>query len=231
MRYAVATRRADRDPMPDLRGALTPVKPKHYATIVDPREIGDLLRTIDGYRGKSQVVHCALRLLPLVFVRSSELRYAQWHEFDFENAQWRIPKERMKRPHPHLIPLSRQASSILKELHLHTGDTTFLFPGIRSRARPMSENTVNAALRRMGYTKEEMTGHGFRAMASTLLNEQGWHPDAIERQLAHCDEDDVRAAYNYAQYLPDRRKMMQAWADYLDTLRRDAAAQKLRLVG
>jgi integrase len=231
MRYAVATRRADRDPIVDLRGALTPVKRKHYATILFPSEIGDLLRTIDGYRGKSHVVHCALRLLPLVFVRSSELRYAQWEEFDFANAQWRIPAERMKRPNPHIVPLSRQALSVLKELHLHTGPTGFLFPGMRSAARPISENTVNAALRRMGYTKHEMTGHGFRSMASTLLNEQGWEPDAIERQLAHCEEDDVRAAYNYAQYLPDRRKMMQAWADYLDSLRDDSKVERLKLVG
>lgn len=221
MRYAVATRRADRDPVVDLKGALPPVKHKHYATITYPSEVGALLRAIDGYRGKSRVVECALRLLPLVFVRSSELRYATWEEFDLDDAQWRIPAERMKMRNPHIVPLSKQAVSILRDLFQYTGPDGLLFPSVRTSAQPISENTINAGLRRMGYTKEEMTGHGFRSMASTLLNEKGWHPDAIERQLAHCDEDDVRAAYNYAEYLPDRRKMMQWWADYLDTLRRE----------
>lgn len=219
MRFAVATRRAERDPVVDLKGALPPVKHKHYASITYPTEVGALLRAIDGYQGKSRVVECALRLLPLVFVRSSELRYATWDEFDLDDAQWKIAAERMKMPNPHIVPLSKQAVAILRELYPHTGPDGYLFPSVRTFAQPISENTINAALRRMGYTKEEMTGHGFRSMASTLLNEQGWHPDAIERQLAHCDEDDVRAAYNYAEYLPERRKMMQWWADYLDGLR------------
>lgn len=231
MRYAVATRRADRDPIVDLKGALTPVRHKHYATITYPSEIGGLLRTIDAYQGKSRVVHCALRLLPLVFVRSSELRYAAWEEFDLDNAQWKIPAERMKVKNPHIVPLSTQAVQILRELHPTTGPNGYLFPSIRTFARPISENTVNSALRRMGYTKEEMTGHGFRSMASTLLNEQGWKPDAIERQLAHCEENDVRAAYNYAEYLPERRKMMQAWADYLDALRAEPKTARLKAVG
>lgn len=221
MRYAVATRRADRDPIVDLKGALPPVKHKHYATITYPSEVGALLRAIDGYHGKSRVVECALRLLPLVFVRSSELRYAEWEEFDLHKAQWKIPAERMKMDFPHIVPLSKQAVSVLRELHPFTGPDGLLFPSVRTVTRPISENTINSALRRMGYTKDEMTGHGFRSMASTLLNEEGWHPDAIERQLAHTEENDVRAAYNYAEYLPERRKMMQWWADYLDGLRAD----------
>jgi integrase len=221
MRYAVATRRAERDPVVDLKGALPPVKHKHYATITYPSEVGALLRAIDGYQGKSRVVECALRLLPLVFVRSSELRYAEWEEFDLSKAQWKIPAERMKMDFPHIVPLSKQAVGVLRELVPFTGDGGLVFPSVRTVTRPISENTINSALRRMGYTKEEMTGHGFRSMASTLLNEEGWHPDAIERQLAHCEEDDVRAAYNYAEYLPERREMMQWWADHLDALRTD----------
>jgi len=219
MRYAVVTRRAVRDPTVDLKGALMPVKRKHYATMTYPSEIGGLMRSIDGYKGKSQIVHCALRLLPLVFVRSAELRYARWEEIELDTATWRIPAERMKTKIAHIVPLSTQALAVLNELHDFTGPDGFLFPSIRSYHQPISNNTVNAALRRMGYTKEEMTGHGFRSMASTLLNEQGWRPDAIERQLAHCEENDVRAAYNYAEYLPERRTMMQAWSDYLDSLR------------
>jgi integrase len=219
MRFAVATRRAERDPIVDLKGALPPVKARHHASIVYPSHVGALLRTIDGYQGKSRVVAAALKLLPLVFVRSSELRYAVWEEFDLDGAQWKIPAERMKVANPHIVPLSRQAIEVLRELYPFTGPDGLVFPGIRSATQALSENTLNAALRRMGYTKEEMTSHGFRSMASTLLNEQGWLPDAIERQLAHCEEDGVRAAYNYAEYLPQRREMMQAWADYLDTLR------------
>lgn len=229
MRYAVATRRAERDPVADLKGALPPVRHRHYASITYPSEVGGLLRAIDGYQGKSRVTQAALRLLPLVFVRSSELRYARWEEFDFDQAQWKIPAERMKRPYPHVVPLSKQAIEILRELQPFTSPTGFVFPGVRSGAQPISENTVNAALRRMGFTANEMTGHGFRSMASTLLNEQGWEPDAIERQLSHIDENEIRAAYNYAQYLPVRRKMMQAWADFLDTLRKDENTAKLAI--
>jgi integrase len=229
MRFAVATRRAERDPVVDLKGALPPVKHKHYASITYPSEVGALLRVIDGYHGKSRVVECALRLLPLVFVRSSELRYATWGEFELDDAQWKIPAERMKMRNPHIVPLSKQAVAILRELHHYTGPDGYIFPSVRTFAQPISENTINAALRRMGYTKDEMTGHGFRSMASTLLNEQGWHPDAIERQLAHCEEDDVRAAYNYAEYLPERRRMMQAWADYLDGLRAATSVNTAKL--
>jgi integrase len=230
MRYAVATRRASRDPVVDLKGALPPIKHRHHASITDPSQIGQLLRAIGGYQGKSPVVQCALRLLPLVFVRSAELRYANWSEFDLDNAQWKIPADRMKMRIAHIVPLSTQAVAILRELHPHTGPSGLVFPCVRTFTRPISENTINAALRRMGYTKEEMTGHGFRSMASTLLNEQGWDNDAIERQLAHCEEDDVRAAYNYAQYLPERRRMMQAWADYLDSLHDDRKVARLKIV-
>lgn len=162
-----------------------------------------------------------MQLAPYVFVRPGELRHAEWSEFDFENAEWRIPAEKMKRGKIHLVPLSTQTIEILAELHALTGTGRYVFPGVRTSSRPMSENTVNGALRRLGYTGTEMVGHGFRSMASTLLNEQGWNHDAIERQLAHMETNSIRAAYNYAQYLPERRKMMQSWADYLDSLRDD----------
>jgi integrase len=217
-RYAVATGRADRDPSGDLKGALPPPKEKHYASIKEPKAVGALLRAIEGYRGHN-VSRCALKLAPLTFVRPGELRRAEWTEFDLEKGEWRIAGEKMKSRVPHVVPLSRQALDVLRELQPLTGSGRYVFPGLRGRDRAMSENTVNAALRRMGYRKDEMTGHGFRAMASTILNEQGWHRDAIERQLAHGERDAVRAAYNYAEHLPERRKMMQAWADYLDSLR------------
>jgi len=217
-RYAIATGRADRDPSGDLRGALPPVQKKHHASIVEPKAVGALLRAIDGYEGHL-VTRCALQLAPLVFVRPGELRRAEWPEINLENAEWRIPAAKMKMESPHIVPLSRQALAVLSEIKPLTGGGRYVFPSVRSRQRPMSENTVNAALRRLGYTKEQMTGHGFRSMASTLLNEQGWHYDAIERQLAHAERNGVRAAYNYAEHLPERRKMMQAWADYLDGLR------------
>jgi integrase len=217
-RYAIATGQANRDIAADLRGALPPAREKHHASITDPRGVAQLLRAIDGYEG-SMVACCALRLAPLVFVRPGELRHAEWSEIDFEKAEWRIPAEKMKMREQHIVPLSRQAVAILRELHLLTGSGTYVFPSIRTSARPMSENTVLAALRRMGYTKDEMTGHGFRSMASTLLNEQGWNRDAIERQLAHGERNAVRAAYNFAEFLPERRRMMQAWADYLDKLK------------
>ena len=216
-RYAVATGRAERDPTADLRGALTPVKERHHASITDPKRVGELMRAIDGYRG-SFITKSALRLAPLVFVRPGELRKAEWVEFDLDGAEWRIPAARMKAREQHIVPLSKQAVAILQELHALTGDKQHVFPGVRANGRAMSENTVNAALRRLGYAKDEMTGHGFRSMASTLLNEQGWHRDAIERQLAHAERNNVRAAYNFAEHLPERRKMMQAWADYLDKL-------------
>lgn len=219
-RFAIAHGHATRDPAADLRGrhALPPVKKTHFPTILEPKAIGDLLRAIDGYRG-AHVTRCALLLAPLVFVRPGELRAAEWAEFDLEAAEWRIPAYRMKAGEQHLVPLSTQALAVLGELHPLTGHGRFLFPSGRTMDRCMSENTVNGALRRLGYSKEEFTGHGFRSMASTILNEHGWHRDAIERQLAHAERNAVRAAYNYAEHLPERRRMMQAWADYLDALR------------
>jgi integrase len=217
-RYAIATGRAKHDPTADLKGALSPVSVKSRAAITDPAKVGELLRAIDGYTG-GLVARCALKLAPLVFVRPGELRQAEWPEFDLDKAEWRIPAGKMKMREEHIVPLSPQAVAILRELHPLTSRGRFVFPGERSPTRPMSENTVNAALRRMGFDKDTMTGHGFRALASTRLNELGWAPDVIERQLAHAERNKVRAAYNRAQYLTERRKMMQAWADYLDGLR------------
>lgn len=220
-RYAVATGRAQRDPSADLKGALPPTRQKHHASITDPKKIGELLRVIDGYEG-SLVTRCALQLASLTFVRPGELRHAEWSEIDLDKAEWRIPPEKMKMRTLHIVPLSTQALAVLKEIKPLTGRGKYVFPGIRTNRRPMSENTVNAALRRLGYTKEEMTGHGFRSMASTILNEQGWHRDAIERQLAHAERNSVRAAYNYAEHMPERIKMMQRWAEYLDKLKTGA---------
>jgi integrase len=226
-RFAVATGRAERDPATDLRGALPPVRAKHHAAITDPKGVGQLLRAISGYGG-SFVTKCALRLAPLVFVRPGELRNAEWAEIDLDAGEWRIPAERMKMQTPHIVPLSTQAVAILREIHALTGAGRYVFPGARSNTRPLSENTVNAALRRLDYGSDEMTGHGFRSMASTLLNEAGWNRDAIERQLAHADRDKVRAAYNYAEHLPERRRMMQAWSDYLSSLEAGADVIPLR---
>jgi integrase len=217
-RYAVATGRAERDIAADLQGAIAPPKKRHFASIHEPSEIGALLRAIDGYKG-SLITRCALKIAPLTFVRPGELRHAEWTEIDLEKAEWRIPAARMKMREKHIMPLSRQAVEVLNELHPLTGAGLYVFPGERSRSRPMSENTVLAALRRLGYEKGEMTGHGFRSMASTILHEQGWPSEVIERQLAHGDRNKIRASYNFAQHLPDRRRMMQAWADYLETLR------------
>jgi integrase len=176
------------------------------------------MRAIDGYGG-GLVARCALRLAPLVFVRPGELRHAEWSEIDLDRAEWRIPGEKMKMASPHIVPLSEQSVAILREIQPLTGRGSYVFPGERSNRRPMSENTVNAALRALGYSSEQMTGHGFRSMASTLLHEQGWNHQVIERQLAHAERNAVSAAYNYAEHLPERRRMMQAWADYLDRLR------------
>ena len=216
-RYAVATGRAMRDPSGDLRGALETGRTRHHASITEPAKVGELLRAIDGFSG-SVVVASALKFAPLVFVRPGELRHAEWAEIDLGKGEWRIPGERMKMRELHLVPLSSQAVAILRELHPLTGSGRYVFPSIRSVQRPMSENTVTAALRRLSYTGDEMTGHGFRSMASTLLHEQGWPSDVIERQLAHAERNKIKAAYNYAEHLPQRRKMMQAWADYLDGL-------------
>ncbi len=217
-RYGIATGRAERNLSADLVGALAPVKKKHHASITDPVEVGKLLRTINGYEGFF-VTKCALQLAPLFFVRPGELRHAEWSEIDFEMSEWRIPAEKMKMREQHIVPLCTQAITILQELKAFTGEGKYVFPSIRSSKRPMSENTVLGALRRLGYTTDEMTGHGFRSLASTLLNENGWNRDAIERQLAHAERNNIRAAYNYAEYLPERRKMMQWWADHLDNLK------------
>jgi len=228
-RYAIATGRADRDPITDLRGALPRPRPRHHPSITEPKAFGALLRAIKGYRG-SIVTRCALQMAPLVFVRPGELRQAEWSEFDLKNAEWRIGAERMKERQQHIVPLAKQALEILSVIHPVSGEGRYVFPGVRSSSRPMSENTVNAALRALGYSGSEMTGHGFRSTASTLLNEQGWSHDAIERQLAHGERNTVRAAYNYAEYLSERRVMMQAWADYLDQLRIGATVLPLRSV-
>ncbi|WP_319542197.1 tyrosine-type recombinase/integrase [uncultured Pseudodesulfovibrio sp.] len=218
MRYAVAMGFVVHNPVPDLAGVLPAAKEIHRATITDSKGIGGLLRSIDEYQG-SPVTRCALKLAALTFVRPGELRHAEWAEIDFEKKEWRIPAEKMKMKRQHIISLSRQAIAVFKEMELVTGYGRYIFPSERSKDRAMSNNTVNAALRRMGYTKEEMTGHGFRSMASTNLNEMGFHPDQIERQLAHVEGNKVRAAYNHAEYLAERKKMMQEWADYLDDLK------------
>jgi len=230
-RYAVQTERAERDPTADLRGALAPVVSEHFATITEPGRIGELLRAIDGYTGHIVTAY-ALKLAPLVFVRPGELRHAEWTEFDLDGhePQWRIPAEKMKMRAQHLVPLSSQAVALLRELQPVTGRGHYVFPSLRGGSRPMSENTVNAALRRLGYSTDEMTGHGFRSLASTCLNEQGYHPDLIELQLAHAERNQVRSAYNKAQRLPERRRMMQAWADYLDGLRAGANVVPIRRV-
>lgn len=221
-RYAIATGRAERDVAADLRGALAPAKGGNFAAITAPKRIGELLRAIDGYQGQPAVM-AALQLAPLVFVRPGELRGAMWAEFDVDATEWRIPGSRMKMGEQHVVPLSRQALAVLEDLKRHTGHRTLLFPSLRTPARPISDNTLNAALRRMGFAKEEHTAHGFRSMASTRLNELGFPPDVIELQLAHVERNKVRAAYNKAERLAERRDMMQAWADYLDALRTGAS--------
>ncbi|RDS79903.1 DUF4102 domain-containing protein [Dyella monticola] len=218
-RFAILEGKVDNDPTAALRGAIKRVKHKHHAAITDPAKIGQLLRDIDGFTGQP-VTHAALKLAPLVFVRPGELRGADWSEIDFDDAMWRIPAARMKMKADHLVPLSAQAIAILRDLHPLTGHGRYVFPSLRGASRQMSENTVNMALRGLGYDGDTMTGHGFRAMASSRLNEMGWDERAIERQLAHAESNEVKGAYNYAaKYLEDRKRMMQAWADYLDGLR------------
>lgn len=221
-RYAIATGRATRDPSADLRGALHPIVSTSRAAITDPAMMGDLLRALDSYSGQF-ITRCALRLAPLLFVRPGELRNAEWSELDLDGAVWRIPAGKMKMREAHVVPLAPQAVAILRELEPLTGRGGYVFPSLRTADRPMSENTINAALRRLGFDKGTMTGHGFRAMASTRLNEMGWAPDVIERQLAHAERNKVRAAYNRAQYMAERQTMMAAWADYLDGLRAGTA--------
>jgi len=214
LRYAVATGRAERDASGDLRGALPPVRGAHFAAVTEPKKVGELLRALDGYRG-TLTVQCALRLAPLVFVRPGELRKAEWADIDLDAAEWRyiVTKTRTS----HVVPLSSQAVAILRELHPLTGRSRFVFPGARSNGRPMSENAILAALRRLGIPKDEMSGHGFRAMARTILDEVlGVRIDWIEHQLAHAVRDANGRAYNRTAHLPERHKMMQQWADWLD---------------
>ncbi|MBS0461864.1 MAG: tyrosine-type recombinase/integrase [Proteobacteria bacterium] len=217
-RYAIATGRASRDPCADLRGALAPAKVTHRAAITDPNKIADLLRAIAGYTG-GPIVGAALKLSALLFARPGELRKMEWAELDLDAADWRIPAAKMKMREEHIVPLPAQAVTILRELQPLTGRGRYVFPGARDPKVPLSEAAINAALRRMDFDKHTMSGHGFRALASTRLNELGWKADIIERQLAHAERNKVRAAYNRAQYMDERRTMMQAWADYLDVLR------------
>lgn len=229
MRYCVASELIESDPCRDLKGALEQSIPKHMAAITSPKEAGALMRSIDDYNGQ-EITRSALKLAPLVFVRPGELRKADWSEIDFDRKQWIIPSEKMKGRIKHIVPLSRQAVQIINDIKPLTGDGRYLFPSPRTTARPMSENGILSALRRMGYAKEEMSGHGFRGMASTLLHELGWKTELIEMQLAHKDPNAVRSAYNHAKYLPERTEMMQTWADYLDNLKEDGKVIPMRKV-
>jgi integrase len=223
MRYAVATQRAERDPIPDLRGALPSPKEKHHAAITDPKKIGEYLRAIDAYKGYP-VTQGALQLGVLTFVRPGELRHAEWAEIDLERGEWNIPASKMKMREAHLVPLSRQAVAVLKQLQPLTGTGRYVFPSARTAARPMSDNAVLSALRRMGFAKDEMSGHGVRAMARTVLDEVlQFRPDFIEHQLAHAVKDPNGRAYNRTTHLAERKKMMQTWADWLDA-RRDTSS-------
>ncbi len=219
-RYAVSTQKAEIDPTHPLRGALIAPKTRHHSAIIEPTAIGALLRAIYDYQG-NVLTAAGLKLAAFTFVRPGELRLMEWREIDLESAIWSIPAERMKMRRPHKVPLARQALAVLDEIRPFTGSGRYVFPSLRSDERGMSENTLNAALRRMGFDKGEMTSHGFRAMAATRLNEMGtWSADAIERQLAHQDANAIRRAYTHAaEYWGERVRMMQVWADYLDELR------------
>jgi len=223
-RFAVASGLADRDMTVDLRGALSAVPEAHYAAITDPKEAARLLRAIDAYDGHAYAI-AALKLAPLVFVRPGELRAAEWSEIDLDAAEWRIPGSKMKMGQDHIVPLATQAIALLKDLHAMTRHGKYVFPSVRTGDRCMSENTINAALRAMGYGKDVMTGHGFRAMARTIMDEVlGERVDLIEHQLAHAVKDPNGRAYNRTAHLPARRLMMQRWADYLDAIKRDSGS-------
>lgn len=225
-RYAVATGRSETDPTAFLRGALVTPRTKHHAALLDPKAVGELLRSIDAYSGH-RVTRLAVQISPHLMARPGEIRQALWPEFDLENAVWRIPAERMKMRRPHAVPLSRQVLAYLAELHPLTGPDGYVFPAFHTSRRPMSENTVNQVFRRMGYAVGEITAHGLRTTASTLLNESGkWSPDAIERSLAHADKDAVRGTYNRGAYWEERVAMHQWWSDYLDALRNDQAEDR-----
>lgn len=230
-RFAVATARAERDPAQLLIGALTTPRVKHFAAIIDPNEFGALLRAIEDYQGDPAVMY-ALKLTPHVFQRPGELRQMEWAEVNFDKAVWTIPVTKMKMRQPHSVPLSRQALAILQAMRSLSGSGRYVFPSIRTRARPISENTINAALRRMGYSKEQMTAHGFRTSASSLLNESGkWNPDAIERALAHMVAGSVRRIYNQSAYWAERVEMAQWWSDYMDELRGGLAKLHIGISG
>lgn len=219
-RYAVATGRAERDPSGDLRGAIPPVKGEHFAAVTDPKKVGELLKVLEGYQG-SLIVQSALALAPLVFVRPGELRTAQWADIDLANAEWRYTVSKTNTAH--VVPLAKQAVTILESVRGLTGKGPYVFPSARSRKRPMSDNAILAAMRRMGISKDEMSGHGFRAMARTILDEVlGFRPDLIEHQLAHAVRDPLGRAYNRTAHLPERKEMMQRWADFLDELKSGA---------
>lgn len=218
-RYGFATLRTERNPAEILRGALIVPRVKHHAAIVEPMKVGELLRAIEDYKGRPETLY-ALRIAPHVFLRPGELRQAKWNEIDFVDKVWRVPAERMKMKQPHAVPLSRQVVYLLQELRSLPRTSEYLFPALYTTQRPISDNTMNVALRRLGFDHDEMTSHGFRAMASTLLNESGlWHPDAIERALAHGERDRVRAAYHRGAHWEERVRMAQWWSDYLDQLR------------
>ena len=223
-RYGVATGRAESDPTAVLRGALITPKPKHHGALLEPEEVGELLRAIDAYVGTG-ITRIAMQIAPHMMARPGELRKATWSEFDLENAVWKVPADRMKMRRPHVVPLSRQGLAMLFELHALTGPNGYVFPANHTWKRPLSENTMNQAFRRMGYTAGEITAHGLRTTASTLLNESGkWSPDAIERSLAHSDKDAVRGIYNRGRYWQERVAMHQWWSDYLDELRSSVPA-------
>ncbi|GHV36345.1 integrase [Synergistales bacterium] len=217
-RYAIATSRVDSDPTYALKGALQTYKERHYPTITDPTKISLLMRSIDTYH--RDVMRHALKFSILTFCRPGEIRTAEWQEIDWDKAQWNIPPEKMKMKRPHIVPLSRQAIETLTELKLLTGDQQWIFTAVRHSDCHICGGAVRLALRTMGYSKDVITAHSFRSMASTILNENGWPPDVVERQLAHISGNAVRAAYNHAEYLPKRREMMQWWADWLDGLKK-----------
>jgi integrase len=228
--YAIACGHLENNPASDLSKVLK-VAPRHnMPAVTEPSKIAELLRAIEGFQG-TYVVKSALLFLPLVFVRPGELRKAEWSEFDLEGGAWTIPAQRMKMKNPHVIPLSRQAIEILKDLQPLTGDGKYVFPSVRTSSRPMSANTLNVALRRLGYSKDEMVSHGFRTTTSTRLHEMGWKSEVIEAQLSHADRNKVRGVYNRAEYLEDRKKMMQAWSDYLDSLRNEGKVIPIRRGG
>lgn len=224
-RYAIATGRAERDPAADLKGALAPRVRRNLPSQTTPEAVGHLMVAIDNYPG-TFVVRSALQLMALTFCRTGELRNAEWREIDFEDGLWRIPAERMKMSRDHLIPLSRQSVAILRKLQAYSGKDVYVFPNYKTEKRSMSKSALLGAIRRLGFENDEMCPHGFRSMASTMLNEFGYNGDWIERQLAHVPRNLIRGIYNRAEYLPERRKMMQDWADYLDELRRKTKKQQ-----